>query len=67
LSLFGQARAAGLNAVAIGGITRKNAASVIDAGADAICVIGDLFGSDQPKRIEANARALSALFTENAA
>jgi thiamine-phosphate pyrophosphorylase len=32
--------------VAIGGITRANARSVIDAGADSVAVIGDLFPSD---------------------
>jgi thiamine-phosphate pyrophosphorylase len=32
--------------VAIGGITRVNARSVIDAGADSVAVIGDLFPED---------------------
>ena len=32
--------------VAIGGITRSNARSVIDAGADSVAVIGDLFPED---------------------
>jgi thiamine-phosphate pyrophosphorylase len=32
--------------VAIGGITRANARSVIDAGADAVAVIGDLYPED---------------------
>jgi thiamine-phosphate pyrophosphorylase len=32
--------------VAIGGITRNNARSVIDAGADSVAVIGDLFPED---------------------
>jgi thiamine-phosphate pyrophosphorylase len=32
--------------VAIGGITRANACSVIDAGADSVAVIGDLFPDD---------------------
>jgi thiamine-phosphate pyrophosphorylase len=32
--------------VAIGGITRANARSVIEAGADSVAVIGDLFPSD---------------------
>jgi thiamine-phosphate pyrophosphorylase len=32
--------------VAIGGITRSNAGSVLAAGADSIAVIGDLFGDD---------------------
>ena len=31
--------------VAIGGITRANARSVIDAGADSVAVISDLLGS----------------------
>jgi thiamine-phosphate pyrophosphorylase len=33
--------------VAIGGITRANARSVIEAGADSVAVIGDLFPSDR--------------------
>jgi thiamine-phosphate pyrophosphorylase len=32
--------------VAIGGITRANAPSVIEAGADSVAVIGDLFPED---------------------
>ena len=32
--------------VAIGGITRDNAKSVLDAGADAVAIIGDLFPAD---------------------
>jgi thiamine-phosphate pyrophosphorylase len=32
--------------VAIGGITRANALSVLDAGADSVAVIGDLFPDD---------------------
>jgi thiamine-phosphate pyrophosphorylase len=32
--------------VAIGGITRENAASVLEAGADSVAVIGDLFPED---------------------
>jgi thiamine-phosphate pyrophosphorylase len=38
------AHAAGLPLVAIGGITRANASSVFDAGADSVAVIGDLMG-----------------------
>ena len=34
--------------VAIGGITRSNVRSVIDAGADSVAVIGDLFPEDLP-------------------
>ncbi len=38
------AHANGLSLVAIGGITRANAASVLDAGADSLAVISDLLG-----------------------
>ena len=48
------ARRAGLPTVAIGGITRANAVSVIDAGAAAVAVISDLMQGDP----EANCRAL---------
>jgi thiamine-phosphate pyrophosphorylase len=48
------ARAAGLPTVAIGGITRANAMSVIDAGAASVAVISDLMRDDP----EANCRAL---------
>lgn len=46
LQLFTRARAElGLPAVAIGGITQDNAQLVIDAGADAVAVIGALWNS----------------------
>ena len=48
------ARAAGLPTVAIGGITRANAVSVIDAGAASVAVISDLMRDDP----EASCRAL---------
>jgi thiamine-phosphate pyrophosphorylase len=44
--------------IAIGGITRKNARSVMDAGADSVAVVGDLFPNDLssgPGRIRARA------------
>jgi len=37
---------AGRPLVAIGGITRENARAVLDAGADSVAVIGDLFPAD---------------------
>ncbi|MFN5512799.1 MAG: thiamine phosphate synthase [Burkholderiales bacterium] len=55
LSLFAQAREAGLHAVGIGGIDRTNAASVIAAGAHAVAIINDLFGDPDPAQA---ARAL---------
>lgn len=66
LTLFGQARDAGLHAVAIGGIDETNAAGIIAAGAQAIAVITAVFGPGgqwhAPAVIEARARALAAMF-----
>lgn len=61
LELFTQARPLGLPMVAIGGITLDNAAPVIEAGADAVAVISDVF--DAPD-IGARARQLAALFNQ---
>lgn len=52
------ASAAGLPTVAIGGITINNAASVIEAGADAVAVIGDLLNGDPEARCRAFVQAL---------
>jgi thiamine-phosphate pyrophosphorylase len=49
--------------VAIGGITPENARTVIEAGADAIAVIGALFGAPD---IEAAARRFDRLFQQKA-
>jgi thiamine-phosphate pyrophosphorylase len=48
LALFAEARAMGLATVAIGGIDRGNAHLPIEAGADAVAVITDLFGVGDP-------------------
>lgn len=55
--------AAGLGAtrIAIGGITLENAAAAIDAGADCVAVISDLFEAPD---IAARARAYARLFNE---
>jgi thiamine-phosphate pyrophosphorylase len=58
LSLFGQARAMGLPAVAIGGIDRGNAALPIAAGAEAVAVISDLFADPDPARAARELRAI---------
>ena len=50
--------------VAIGGITPDNARMVIDAGADAVAVIGALFDSANAATAAAVARAFVALFDE---
>ncbi len=60
LSLYREAKARlGFPVVAIGGITIKNARTVIEAGADAVAVISALFGAPD---IEAAARSFSRLF-----
>jgi thiamine-phosphate pyrophosphorylase len=46
--------------VAIGGITAGNAAGLAQAGANAVAVITDVFGSSDPASIEQSARAISA-------
>lgn len=50
-----RAAARGLPLVAIGGITLENAASVLEAGAASVAVIGDLLGRGDP---EARVRAV---------
>jgi thiamine-phosphate pyrophosphorylase len=50
----------GVPVVAIGGITLRNARSVIDAGAAAVAVIGDLLATSDPRgRAQALVRALA--------
>lgn len=51
-----------LPVVAIGGITAKNAAQVIDAGADMVAVLSDLFDAMDIKR---QAEKFQKLFREN--
>ena len=58
LTLFGQARTLGLPAVAIGGIDRSNAHRPIEAGADAVAVITDLFGDPHPAAAARELRAI---------
>jgi thiamine-phosphate pyrophosphorylase len=52
------AAAHALPAVAIGGITLENAASVIDAGAASVAVISDLLNGDPEARCRAFLRTL---------
>jgi thiamine-phosphate pyrophosphorylase len=50
----------GVPVVAIGGITVLNARSVIDAGAAAVAIIGDLLATSDPRgRVQAFVRALA--------
>lgn len=62
-AVLGQARALGVPIVAIGGITRDNAAALVTAGADLLAVSGALFKAPDPAREVA---ALNALFTSRA-
>lgn len=48
LSLFGQARNAGFNSVAIGGVGFEHLRELAEAGADAVAVISALFGAAGP-------------------
>jgi thiamine-phosphate pyrophosphorylase len=59
LSVFGEARRLGVPLVAIGGITLENARQVIDAGADCVAVIADLF---EARDVAARAREYARLF-----
>jgi thiamine-phosphate pyrophosphorylase len=58
LELLRAARALGLPIVGIGGIDADNASDVIEAGADAVAVIGGVFGADDVE--EAAARIARA-------
>jgi len=62
LSLLLRARALGVPVAAIGGITAGNARIVIDAGADAVAVITDVFGHDDPEAVTRAASAIAAVF-----
>jgi len=60
LELFADARRLGVPLAAIGGITLANAAQAIDAGADCLAVISDLYAAPD---VAARARAYANLFT----
>lgn len=64
LSVFAQARAAGIKTpmVGIGGITLDNISTLVAAGAHAAAVIGALFGDGDLNSIQARAKALAARF-----
>lgn len=62
LSLLGRGRDLGLPLVAIGGITTENGPQLVQAGADCLAVIGDLFGHDD---IEQQARRFSQIIQQN--
>lgn len=59
LTLFAEAKSLGVPLAAIGGITLENAGALIDAGADLLAVISDLFDASD---IRARARDYGKLF-----
>jgi thiamine-phosphate pyrophosphorylase len=65
LTLFAEARALGVPLVGIGGITRDNLASLIDAGCDSAAVIADLFATRDPSTVESRARAFAETFARS--
>jgi thiamine-phosphate pyrophosphorylase len=62
VELLQRARTLGIPVVAIGGITAANAPTLIDAGADAVAVIADVFAHDDATEVARAASALTALF-----
>lgn len=63
LDLFARARQSiNIPLVAIGGINQDNAAQAVAAGADAVAVVGALFGHEDTGAIEASARRFSKVF-----
>ena len=62
LTLFGEARSLGVPLVAIGGITLQNAPQLLEAGADSLAVISDLFEAPD---IAERARAYGKLFAHD--
>ncbi len=62
LDLVPRARSLGVPVVAIGGIDERNAASLAEAGVDAIAVISALFAHDDPRDVARAARRIVAAF-----
>jgi len=67
IELLARSRSLGVPVVAIGGITAANASVLIDAGASAVAVIGDVFAHDDLAQVTRSAAALDALFARNRA
>jgi len=62
LDLVPRARALGVPVVAIGGIDAGNVRALVDAGVDAVAVIGAVFAHDDPRDVTATSRRISAAF-----
>jgi thiamine-phosphate pyrophosphorylase len=61
-ALLRDARMLGVPLVAIGGIGAHNVGSLIDAGADAVAVISDVFDRVQPEDVRNAAEAIARQF-----
>ena len=61
LELLRRAQDLGVPVIAIGGIDASNARTLIDEGADAVAVIGAIFGHDDPADIRAAAQSIATL------
>jgi thiamine-phosphate pyrophosphorylase len=62
IDLLARGRMLDVPLVAIGGITAANAAMLIDAGADAVAVISDVFAHDDPADVRRAAAAIAQQF-----
>ena len=62
MSLLARATSLGVPVVAIGGVTSANAMALIEAGADALAVIGDVFSHEDFVEVTRAAAAIAALF-----
>ncbi|MCC7217767.1 MAG: thiamine phosphate synthase [Burkholderiales bacterium] len=62
LALLRQARPLAVPVVAIGGVTAHNARALVEAGADAVAVITDVFAHDDPADVTRAAAAIAACF-----
>ena len=62
LDLIPRARALGVPVVAIGGIDVGNVRALVDAGVDAVAVIGAVFAHDEPRDVAAASRRIAAAF-----
>jgi thiamine-phosphate pyrophosphorylase len=62
IELLAHARSLGVPVVAIGGITAANAGVLIDAGADAVAVISDVFAHENVADVQRAAAAIARCF-----
>jgi len=64
-AVLATAQALGVPVVAIGGITAANAGTLIDAGADSLAVIAELFGHDDPAEVREAADAITRVYAHH--